>query len=159
MSAWVVCKEHIDLIVKVAVSGPRDAVDPRNWYRPGYPSGGTLMPDEIGQALWNANHANVGHLYAKNHPEDDYEPEPYTYTDPGYCMTVVEAIKAVHCLNYQCSDLPTWERSGPESWLRGIESSLLQQLPGMEQAPWGWDRDGLRDARNKLARPAVRAVR
>lgn len=129
MSAFVVSKRHIDVVV----------------------SGGLgLLPsltgiygtrDLIGQCLWRANVGSV----ASGYP-DQYGPEEiakYLAEVEGYRHAEVWGVtdgqlaKAVACLTHQSCEAEGWDSSGAYFVLEAIRSAILEALPGYEQAPWG----------------------
>lgn len=159
MSAWMVDKVHIDLLVDVALRGPRDA---RGWMRPSW-DGRTLsfdQADALGDALVRENLSSIHARY----PDTETKPEntpgsieqywltPYTFAPPlpgdqRYRMTVVEALKSVACYEYQSCEHHEWEGSQVAEFCDQLRGSLIAVLPGWDAAPWGWDAEAVAKAR------------
>jgi len=175
MSAWVPMKEHIDLLVQVALVGPRDIEDP--WLYPGeafgvyhddkrfelhtidFPKVGVevLTPDALGQLFTEEVVESVSFRY----PSDDvskgelpgpileyaYYLKPYTWTDPRYRPTIAETFKLTACYGYQACEHPEWEKSLAHGFCIAIDDRCKSRIPGYNAAPWGWDADDLAHAR------------
>lgn len=152
MSAWIVAKPHIDLLVAALVSGTRDGKVP------------ALMPDtnrdELGQLLHDENVKSVSYRYSE--PARDrnlpgpcvcYYLQPYTWSDPGYRLTYAELNLAMSCYRYQSCEHPEFEKS--EAWRicqliddrypkalskqYGCMEAIVRSTPEGQAAPWGWD--------------------
>lgn len=142
MSAFMVSKLHVDLIVKLALDGPRDAAT--RWYKPSY----AADADKLGDILIQANLDSICARYpdiidnpdACPGPTDQYWHEPYVYADPGYQPTIVEGLKAIACLAYQSCEFDGWEACEAHRFCQALESELIDKLPGFNAAPWGWDK-------------------
>lgn len=152
MSAWVVTRAHIDVLVRLAITGPADGepvgvrrdfpiqVQDENgrWRkvaRDGVLMGEDLIePLEIGEVLLSENRESVAHLYR----EPVGEHEPYEYTDPMFAPTCAEAAKALACLAYQSSEHPGWGESFARRIVLRLQDAVLGVLPGAEDAPWAW---------------------
>src|SRR4051812_45036842 len=109
MSAWVVSKKHIDLMVAAITTGTRDGVLKRN----------RRSPDKLGQALVSECVRSVSYRYPDDDvqkgelpgPCDAYYLKPYRFEDPIYRPTAVELMKAVSCYAYQSNEHPGWGKS------------------------------------------------
>lgn len=179
MSAWIVDRTHIDLLLKVGLVGPRGReVRPSNawhslsWFAEEMDGSATLndyqrlrrelrydTADEVGRMLWTENVRSVTYRYPDDTPstrpgpasEDiDAEAEMYVYTDPGYVPTVVEACSAICCFEYQSCEHPGWRKSEALRFCDALRHSLMHALPGWEKAPWGWDSEKIAEARARL---------
>ena len=136
MSAWIVNKRHIDLLVTALFK--YELVDQ---------SDGT--PDEIGQLLWAANFASV------NYRRDEQDTMPaYTHESSSVQTLVGDhwlLLKQIHCLRYKSCEYPAWEASRANILLCRLEYAVEKNLPlekderGMRrywkynEAPWGID--------------------
>lgn len=170
MSAYVVDKVHIDILVAAGIKGPSGrAVNPGNAWRTvsWYDIDGddlasepwsTLYAhsrqldyttaDEVGAMLWIENMASVAYRY------DDADDMPgsigltaadglaYTWTDPRYKPTAVEALNALAGYEYQSCEHPGWNKSEAKRFCENLRHALINALPGIDEAPWTWsDRD------------------
>jgi hypothetical protein len=127
MSAWIVSKKHIDLLV-AAAGGVGMAVD---------------NPHEVGQMLWHENHVSVNYRYGESRltPPYKFEAEPNKAIDP------VAVIKQIHCLDYQSCEHEGWRTSAACQFLTDLTSKLeaklrlpadkIHALPAYNDAPWG----------------------
>ena len=118
MSAWIVSKKHIDLLVAAAKN---------------------RHPDALGQMLWAENHKSVNYRYGEKRPTP-----PYTFTPPTEPIDQILLLKQIHCYDYQSCEHDGWERSEAYKLCKKLEAACLAALPpGVEdspeysQAPWG----------------------
>lgn len=51
-------------------------------------------------------------------------------------VSPVALLKAVQCLDYQCSDWQKWGDSLAKKYLGVIESAAIMELPGYDDAAW-----------------------
>jgi hypothetical protein len=148
MSAWVVSKEHIDVILAAAIAA---AEEPFTWAEP-------LRdvrffdnePDELarlGELLLQENVRSVRARYAHkpdvNRMIPSWALEPYVFDDPGFVPTPVEGLRALDCLEYQSSEHRAWETSEAKAFCEALRQRLTMQLPGYKQAPWVWEPDDI----------------
>jgi len=91
-----------------------------------------------GQAvmLRNANIQSMNHRY-----EDENEPLvsdfPISIRDVITMRTdPMQALKAIHCMDYQCCEPDDWETSPAAIWLRSLEGDIIRKLAGYEEAQW-----------------------
>lgn len=162
MSAFVVSKTHIDLLVAVAVRGPRPerGITPdtvwhtlRWWSKPAREIRGTdlhelqafrreAVPErasEVGFMLLAENLRSVLHRYdGAEDMRPDWAREPYAWADPGYRLTVTEALKAVDCYCYQACECPDYEDSEAAQFCEALRRALVHSLEGYDGAPWEW---------------------
>ena len=164
MSAFVTEKAHIDALLTTALKGPGGETG-RQWHRW---AGGTLSwsvkdasqtfgysirrlelgnADEIGEMLTNAMVASVTYRY----PDDENELPgpinawymlPYRYQQ-GQRLTIVQAIKAIQCYEYQSCEHPGWRTSEAKEFCSALMSRLIVDLPGYEDAAWDISDAGL----------------
>lgn len=161
MSAYMVSKPHIDLLLSVAAFGPKDS----RW--DGGPRWG---PDaclgfeqlaEIGQAMVDENLRSILSRYPDCHdnleaipgPIEQYWAVPYAHEERGIKLTPVEAIVAVRGYMYQACEHPEWPDSHVRQWCESLLLHLLSSLPGYGAAPWEWDEEEI-SKRRKCFRTA-----
>ena len=156
MSAFMVSKEHIDLLVSVIVQGPR-GVSPRSFHAP-YFNGSTVGPEmanDIGDMLVRENLSSIHSRYPDtiDRPEDtpgpieQYWMTPYEYTEHHYRMTVVEALSAIACYEYQSCEHPEWDKSEARQYCESLRRSLVGCIPGYQDAPWEWTEETIQKHR------------
>lgn len=134
MSAWVVSKRHIDLLVTAIVRS--ESVDT-----------GGLSKDQIGRELWRENVRSVNYRYSERGRTPAYQ-----YRAPGELPHYLAILKQVECYQYQTCERPDWERSTAHRWTQALRELLEKQaeaefpgasyFPGRapaqyEAAPWG----------------------
>lgn len=129
MSAFIVSRTHIDVIVSGAVDVLPDL--PR---RHG-------AADAVGQILWKENVRSVVTRYPQIGGSEEarshlFAAETYRHTR-YYGVTHAALAKAIHCLDYQSCETDDWPSTPAYAILDEIEAAILRALPGYEQAPWG----------------------
>jgi len=142
MSAYMVSRKHIDLLVAVAVAGPTGC---RDWYPPSHKS-----KDDIGEMLVKENLSSIHHRYPDTITNPDDTPGPceqywlhrYTFRR-AIRLTTIEALKAIDSYEYQACEHPEWETSEARKFCDALRRALVHVLPGWEQAPWGFDEEGV----------------
>lgn len=154
MSGFVVAREHVDVLVRLAISGAADAEpaarrldfparieDEQGRWRRVAPvddlqHADLIDPTEVGRLLWAENHRSVAHRYSE--PYDEEIVDGYTYQDPGFAPTCAEAAKALVCIEYQSCEHPGWDESTAAGIIRTLRAAVLASLPGTDAAPWAW---------------------
>ncbi len=155
MSAWIVSKTHIDLLVTAglqfadtyplswASDHPED--DSARW--------GSMVrltsdtADRIGRMLWAENLASVAYRY--DYDEDGERPGPEGFVDadvdryefqevPGTLDPVV-VLSSIACYEYQSAQHEAWPRSQALRFCKALQSASISKLPGYAEAPWGFD--------------------
>ena len=122
MSAWIVTRSHIDLLVNAA----------KAWDQWG------LLGDpvEMGQTLWTENGRSVSYRYP-DHPAPvlcyGLLPRVVHVPDP------IVVLKSIGCLEYQSCERPDYYESRAYKLLRTLQSIVIVELPGYDAAPWGID--------------------
>lgn len=155
MSAWIVSREHINVIIHAGLEAGQEyhsdlrwksqdqstptvengLTDEGHWGR--YRALNHQTADVVGQILLSENVRSVNYRYNEETVE-----ELYTYQRPRTTTWgPVEVIKAIHCLNYQSCETDDWEQSEAFTFLEALTSNLLHRLPGYDGAPWGIDED------------------
>ena len=123
MSAWIVSKKHIDVLV-AAADLPTQAE--RN---------------ELGQLLWDENHKSVNYRYTEQRPTPRY-----TFTAPPAPLNTPTILKQINCLDYQSCEHEGWGSSKAFAWLKKLEEMLvpanqtaaqMEATPEYNKAPWG----------------------
>lgn len=94
---------------------------------------------ELGQILVDANFQSVNYRYS----EDD-KPHVYKFRKHRavYGMNdrqklVIQALKAIHNLDYQSCEFPRYAYSFPKRILSELSDRLAARLPGYDEAEWG----------------------
>lgn len=163
MSAWVVSKTHIDLMVKAADAYSRrygytefgwwrtdEKGEFAGWYRLGSSrDGGDIVEyvtwTEAGQMLVDECVKSVRYRYPSDEPSDlpgpteRYYLEPYVFEDPGYVLTPAEVFKAIDCYDYQSCEHPGWRQSSAYQFCESLRHAVCRGVEGYEDAPWGFD--------------------
>lgn len=167
MSAYVVDREHIDLLIAAGLQP--DGCGPLSWWdqtdlrdidyddlRKHRRELTRQTADAAGAMLWLENVRSVGGRYSS--PDVDGElalaadldlPGPvglsmsevwgYTYTRrPGTLSPEpVAVLKAVDCYEYQSCEHDGWHDSEARSFCEALRKRMIHALPGYDEAPWG----------------------
>lgn len=121
MSAWIVSKKHIDLLVTAAQSAKYMRVED---------------PTALGTLLWAENHKSVNARYS----EESVTP-PYRFARfPGKVDPIV-VLKSIHCYQYQACEHDGWKESEACKLMTELEGEMISALPGYDAAPWGIGND------------------
>lgn len=153
MSAFMVSKAHIDAIVATAIEGPSDGVKgggygQANWYSIYFDNPSRKLDYEsahvLGEMLVKENLSSIHSRYPDtiDNPDDTPGPieqywlEQYKFPIHTKPLTVVQALKAIHCYEYQSCEHDEWESSQARRFCEGLTSRLIGCLPGYEQAEW-----------------------
>ena len=142
MSAWIVARAHIDVLVLAGVqfAVPYEA-------DPGRPAVGPAALAAAGADLWAENHRSVDHRYGERTAPVDYmAPTAEVLLDP------VAVVKAVDCFVYQSCEHPGWPASRAADYCTRLRAGVMaglateaagsgsRQYPlGWHEAPWGID--------------------
>lgn len=139
MSAWIVSKAHIDLLVHALTITELVAES----------------PDKIGRALWAENLASVAYRYPGD--GNGERPGPMDFDDSDvetYTFAPVIAYRADHaawktaagCYDYQSCEHSGWESSTSHEWIDALDAALEARgvvgLPG--NYPWGFEEEHVR---------------
>lgn len=163
MSAWIVAKDHIDVMVGLAMMGGHDGVVVRDPDRPGEdhwghiveydarPGRSEVSADRVGFHLWRENHYSVDARYSETN-----QMESYTFGN-GLLGNVVGrlnmlprdqlvriGVKAISCYTYQSCEHDLWTASWSHEFCNRLMSHVAHMLPGLDDAP-GWGIDSLDD--------------
>jgi hypothetical protein len=153
VSAWIVSKRHIDLLVSVIL---RSEAVPE--------AGGNA--DKIGTELWTECHRSVNYRYSENEPTPEYHHQPYPLDVAGDAYLFL--VKQVDCYQYQSCEHPGWDDSAARRWTNELREMWARRagvdFPGSafdpavrdlrvnrsypaayERAPWGIDDEDTED--------------
>jgi hypothetical protein len=149
VSAWIVTKTHIDLMVTAGLEY-RQRGGWLRWYYGNPGRSGELDMSTVhttGQMLWAENLASVTGRYPAD--GDGERPGPVDFQDhdvltyrfarvPGM-LDRATVLKALHCYEYQSCEHDGWESSAARAFCRSLERAVVCSLPGYDAAPWGFD--------------------
>lgn len=120
MSCFVVPDFHIDALVSWAIANHASAfID-------------ALTPRELAGNLHRAN----CFAYRERYGEDVGEGYTYTYRPAAHAMPAAQVLKAVACLEYQCSDWTDFSGSLAQRALERIKEHAITLVPGYRAAAW-----------------------
>jgi hypothetical protein len=169
----MVDKRHIDLLVSLAVRGPKGrALRPDTWYtlrwHTLYRLRGLGMDelkrvtreatdedaDRIGQMLVSENLKSIQYRYPDTvddpqnapGPIEQYWHQPYhwdAWLGSGPKASAVEGLKAIDCYVHQACEHPGWDHSEARLFCEALRRALIGQLPGYDEAPWEWSESKL----------------
>lgn len=144
MSAYVVSKETIDVIVTYAMKWEMNHVivmDRENSkFDAPVLSVVEMTPDELGQWLWKANLESVVARYGDidDLPGSTYD---FEYEFNGHQIDhtndAAAMAKIIHHYCYQSCETPTWYLSDQRMFCNELLSTAFRDLEGYEEAPWG----------------------
>jgi hypothetical protein len=122
MSAWIVSKAHIDVLVHAL--GVREM----------FPEG--MDPDAVGTMLWQECHDSVNYRYSESTPTP-----PYVYTAPPAEWTPGDLLHQIACYHYQSCEHPGWDTSTAKALTTALEQVLERAGATRESkgndTPWG----------------------
>lgn len=151
MSAYIVDPAHIDVMLSVAINGPKER-GPGDWSAPyvlELLGAGRPAPlcrenaDRAGRALLAECVASVSHLCDQPlgelpGPVPNPDPQQYEWTDFGKLLTAVEGLCAIDGYEYQSCEHLGWRSSGAHKFCQRFRESLICCLPGYEAAESHW---------------------
>jgi hypothetical protein len=140
VSAWIISRKHIDLLVTVIIRSEIVAT-------------GGKTPTEIGRTLWQENHNSVNYRYDENTPTPTYTHQPYA-VPPADATWYLFALKQIDCYRYQSCEHPGWAESEANTITQALAEHLQQQAereyPGMSSPDpatrWNAEPPAYRDA-------------
>jgi hypothetical protein len=154
MSAQIVSKPHIDLLVSAGLLLPKNA--PLRWNTD--PSSHPMRErdlqygnaDDIGGMLWAENIASVGHRYPDEsitcvpgaaHFEGG-QALPYRYQAIPGTINPLTVLSSIACYEYHSNEHPGWQLSEARRFCFALREVSIRALPGYDSQPWGFnDRD------------------
>jgi hypothetical protein len=143
MSAWIVARAHIDVLVLAGVQFgiPYDACGDAST-----PIGPAVLA-AAGVDLWAENHLSVNCRYG-----EDSQPPPYPAPTAEVILDPVVVVKAVDCFAYQSCEHAGWDASRAADYCVRLRAAALDGPPlkpgdpagrsypvGYDDAPWGID--------------------
>ena len=147
MSAWIVTRAHIDVLVLASVqfAVPFDTADTAS-PRPVQPTPHQLAA--AGSELWAENHRSVNHRY-----DEHAEPPAYPPPTAEVLLDPVAVVKAIDCYVYQSCEHPGWNGSRADRFCQRLRAAAMTGLPvaavgsdtgrpypeGWQRPPWGID--------------------
>ncbi len=135
MSAWVVTREHIALLVDALLYTDAAPDAPRD-------------PNELGAILWQENVNSFTYRYSDPTPEE-MPAGPFAFdnsTDSGAINKNGRpyVLKQIDCYRTQANEHPGWDTSDAERWTRALGEHLAATTEptaanksAYESAPWG----------------------
>jgi hypothetical protein len=97
----------------------------------------TMTDDELGQLFIRENMRSMSARYRDS--VDEVEIAAYHYDPRHRPLSIVEMIKAIHCYTYQACEHDEWTESKAHKFCDRILNSLTHEIPGYDQAPWGFE--------------------
>ena len=160
MSCYVVSEEQIDCLIATAINGPIDTEEANKlgrFHRLSFGQPRELLnprtANKLGRLMLEANVKAV-QIHDSNDERgdtsmyDQYKfPHSLVQVVKKHDLTVVQALKALQCFEYQCAallDMPAFEGVSCEASLvatvknviSDYRRNLIQVLPGYEEARW-----------------------
>lgn len=160
MSAFMVDKIHIDLMVKAAFEGPATIANCSRFNEPYF--GGhrlnQITRDELGGRLIAENLRSIQARYPDTieKPENTpgpctrYWESPYVYNDPRYRPTAPEILKMISCYEYEACEHAEWSRSEVEQFCEHFRKCVDATLPGYDRAEWEWTEESLKTRKAEI---------
>lgn len=138
MSAWIVSKAHIDLLVGAALKYAHSVPELVRYnakLAAKLPRGCT--PTQLGQILWRENHASIAARYLGE--GDPARADAYAFAHPKQALVddALAVLKSIDCYEYQSCEHEGWEKSGAKLFCDMLRKEAVQHLPGYDNAPWG----------------------
>lgn len=122
MSSYVLTDFEINLLVHLAVHGPREATQWRAL---------TDAPAVLGERLSASNYRTAG--------RSEDVPREYSYSPLAVEVSAIEGLKQIEHYVYQTADAEgAWRRNGVGEIIDALRTGLIPLLPGWEEAPWRW---------------------
>lgn len=106
MSAWIVSKNHIDVLV--------DAIKKLGLSRKSH--------NEIGELLWKENHRSVNFRYHEHTVTPEYE-----FKSVPRLVPLTETIKQVHCYDYQTCETDDYRETEAGKLMSRLLAVLLDK--------------------------------
>ena len=118
MSASIVHKRHIDAILSYARKNCPGALNAFS------------SISIAGQCLWDKNTRSVNYRYSTHDAPPTYKFTPYTPT-----LSAAQALKALHCLDYQCCEVDDHPKNYQDLY-DDIHAEACRNVIGYEEAQW-----------------------
>jgi hypothetical protein len=164
MSAYVVGFDHVDAMLTIARRGAAgggwgqgglrdvewwrndpEAVDWRQLEKGRITvTAGEEELTAIGRMLLEENERSVAYRYPDDPAEVGAIAASYRFrTVAGLEADSITGFGLVACLRYQSCEHPEWKRSEAFRFCEGFERAMIRRLPGMDSAPWHYERGGV----------------
>lgn len=163
MSAWIVSREHIDVMIATGLQYGRSGwqgnlswrvAEGENEYR----ELTRESADEVGRMLWRENVRSIEYRYPDTVDNRDYpgpisfereQADEYTYTPPRIAgLSAGEAFKLVACYDYQSCETDDWLETEAYRFCRALEAAIAASL---YEGPWGWDASDIAARKSHVA--------
>jgi hypothetical protein len=153
MSAFVLSKTHIDVLITAGLRFASGGRGPLTWYWPAIDADSdrgswtsaelqeqankrrrlltTQTAGRVGALLLAENRRSIDHRYDETEWEEPYLFEPA----PGWQDPVI-VLKAIACYEYQSCEHPGWETSEAHAFCQALRARTISLLPGYDEAPW-----------------------
>jgi len=160
MSAYIVDKVHIDLMVSAAMDTNKGQSSYAfSYYNPfGIDNARRRhevnldTADQIGRMLLTENIRSVAFRYNDTDidnlpgPIDATRPEDYVWVDHHIKLDPAEVAHLIGCYEYQTCEHDEWHTSDAQAFCHTLREEVLGNLPGRADSPWGWSQSDI-DAR------------
>ena len=110
MSAWIVSKHHIDILVTALLK---------------YEIVNAVSPDEIGKILWRENYRSVNYRYGERRRTPKYV-HTYRGKDLDFIRKPISLFKAIGCYDYQTCEHKTYGKSQAYEWIQALEEQVVK---------------------------------
>lgn len=122
MSAWIVSKAHVDVLVQAGINEGLVLLSP-----------GT--PTAVGRMLWTENHVSVNYRY-----DETTEVPNYEFRGVEAPLDDVAVIKAISCAEYQSCEHAAWEESEACRYLDNLSERIATRLGVSRDDLFEWAR-------------------
>lgn len=148
MSAYIVSKAQIDLMVTGIIHGTRDEIVPSQ-PRDANALGQMLMAECVRSVKYRYPGDGPGELPG---PSDPYYAKPYRHEDRKYRPTAIELYGLIRNYGYQSCEHPEWEGSEAQALTASLEALIESATSEAERdrAPWGMEDEDIAVCRAKL---------
>ena len=142
MSAYIVSKRHIDMLVTVAFYGPQReiAVSPMGmWSKPNFIyitqdlNTQDMTPDDLGQLLWDENYRSVNARYNEDEKAPEYVFEPL---ERGKVPTIWQAYSGIDTYEYQACEADDWYTTPAFRFCVALKDKLVKFSAGYRETKW-----------------------
>lgn len=138
MSAWIVSKDHIDLLVSEGLRRRITCILDQNVH----PFREVFLTednrDEFGQMLWDENRESVDFRY-----QEHTEPDTYTFEWVNRVPSRV-LMNAIHSYEYQSCEHNDWKTSASCYFVTQLMDDLLRECVTGPDLGWSFSRDDLK---------------
>jgi hypothetical protein len=155
MSAYIVNKDLIDLLVTVAIEGAPHSRGLRFVFQDEVKVLDANQANHIGQVLVDQNYNSVNYRYEETSPSYVYEYQLVQHIggESGALIPWGHVLKALSCYEYQSCESPDWDASLAFAICHAIRKKVCERVAG-DDAPWEWSRKRAEERYNELKRTA-----